>query len=312
MKLLKLISLLLCSFSLFGQYFEGQITYSVEYIPKNGRVNIDSIRESGYGSIKKYFIKDRHYKLTYYKESKETYTYIYQEASKRMYDIHADKNYILYRDTRNPNYNLHSSKIYKDSTKRILDFDCFMVEYDSEFGFTKTYYSDDVKINPESYRGHEIGNWYYKLKEVDGCIMLMNRTEHEDYIEIERAIEVKEFEIDSNQFTIPKNMLEVASVSAVTARAKVGSLSKQQYNCYMSKLNSKKVKEQKEKHTTYIRLVISEKGEILFIEPYNRDEYGYYKIAMDMLENCKIPFAAGEIDSEKVTSETYFSVVFNE
>ena len=98
------------------------------------------------------------------------YSYTYNDKTKRMFDDYGNQPYITFRDSQKANYTYFDSKIYKDSTINVLGHPCYMVLTSSEYGTSRTYYSDDVRVNHEDFEGHKVGNWYNKLKEVNGAI----------------------------------------------------------------------------------------------------------------------------------------------
>ena len=295
----------------FSQNFSGEIVYEISIIPKKKTINVDSIISLKKGSLARYLISDNYYKSTHVDNGKTTYSYTYDDTTKRMYDELTDGDYITYRDSRKANYKYYSSEIYRDSLKTILGMECFKVNYKSELGNSSTYYSNDVRVNYETFQGHKVGNWYNKLKEVDGCLTLKTITEFDDYFEVREAIEINKREVLKSEFVIPQSKLVVASFSALDKQVEMKSPNQKQIECYQIKLKLGTQKKVNVKSmTSYISFIITELGEIESIEPYEKDEYGLYKIALDIVKNCGFEFRPGEIKGNAVSSLTYFPIQF--
>lgn len=90
-------------------------------------------------------------------------SYTYDNKTKRMFDDYANMSYVTFRDSRRVNAEYYGSEIFKDSTTTILGYDCYLVVNESEFGMSKTFYPNDIKVNYADFEGHKVGNWYNKL-----------------------------------------------------------------------------------------------------------------------------------------------------
>ena len=85
-----------------AQNFSGEIQYKIEIIPKIKSLNIDSLISSKKGGLAKYLITSNFYKSTHFDKGEKSYTYTYDNISKRMYDEYPDKPYITYRTATAP------------------------------------------------------------------------------------------------------------------------------------------------------------------------------------------------------------------
>ncbi|RZN80602.1 MAG: hypothetical protein EVB11_11495 [Winogradskyella sp.] len=308
-KLIYILSII--SISLTAQNFSGEIEYQIKVVPKNDTFNIDSLLNLKNGSVAKYLIKESQYKTTYFKDNVETYSYTYEDISKRMYDNDAENAYITYRDSRKANFNYKGSKIYTDSTDVILGRECFMVEYESDYGKSRTYYSNEVKVDYDSFVGHKVGNWYEKLKEVDGCISIKTITEFDEYYEIQEAVKITPRTIDDSEFSLPSDKIIAASYTALDKRIELKRPSQDKINCYLGKVQDAVNKTNIDKPiTSYVSFIVASNGDLKHIEPLERDNQELYKVAMDIIKNCDFEFLPGEIDGTPVSSLTYFPVEF--
>ncbi|WP_405207124.1 hypothetical protein [Aquimarina sp. LLG6339-5] len=307
---MKKLLLLIFIVPFFGkaQYFSGEIVYEMKIIPKSDTIDLKKIIELKGGTTAKYIITSKRYKSTYFKKGEYQYSYTYDDETKRMYDDYADKSYVTFRDSQRANAEYFGSKILRDSTTIILGYTCYMVKTDSEFGKSKTYYSNDIKVNYSDFKGHKVGNWYNKLKEVDGAITLKTITEHENYFEIQEAIKIDKRKVKSDEFKLPDKPL-AASFTALDSQIKMKKPTQEQIQCYQQKIGVVS-KGKGEKFTSYISFLLQKDGEIKFIAPYEKDENGFYKVGIDVIKNCGFQFDPGKIQGKPIDSEVYFPIEF--
>lgn len=293
----------------FSQYFNGEITYEWEIIPKKPDVNVDSILDSKKGAKMVYLITDKYYKTTYYKNEKPNYSYTYHDETKRMYDEYSEREYITFRDSQKSNSKYGKMTVLKDSIKNVLGRNCYLVKSEADYGNSSTYYSNEVRINSESFKGHQVGNWYNKLKKVNGAISLYTKTEFKDHYEIQKAVDINKRKVSKSEFSIPKNKTIAASFSALDKQVEMLQPEPSTINCFKSKLlAAQKNKGSSKEKTIYIRFILSESGEIKNLEPYEKDPEGLYKLGIDILNNCDLKFSPGTIKGKKVSSEVFFPV----
>ncbi|WP_127844543.1 energy transducer TonB [Psychroflexus aestuariivivens] len=311
MKIILNITILFFSLAIYSQNFSGKIEYNTEIILKNDKVDIDSILSTKRTKKKTYLITDNFYKTSYIDKGEVKYSYSYDNISKRMYDNYADREYITYRDSRKSNYGNYSSEIFKDSTTTILDLDCFMVKHESEYGKSKSYYSDEIRVNYSSFEEHKVGNWYEKLKDLNGCLPLKTITEFEDYIQITEATKITEMELSESDFQIANNKIIVAFYTALDERVKLNKPSKSESKHYKQLINDgvKGLKLEKD-YKIYVSFVLSKNGEIKYVKALKENKLGLDKIAENVIKNCELKFTPGKIDGRYVSSQAYFPVEF--
>ena len=293
-------------FGSHAQYFSGELIYQVKVIPK-GNLNADSLLALQLGTSSTYLITNRYYKSTYFKNNKFTYSYTYHDESKRMYDETADKNYITFRDSRKGNASRIRSIQYKDSVKVVAGHPCFMVERVYENYITKTYYAKDLKINPEDFKGHAVGDWYQQIKDVEGALSLMSVSEYATHIEIHEVIKIIPRVVKRVEFDLP-NKLVVASSLALEKGAELIAPTKATIECYQKKMRTAPVMENN--YICYVGFIVSSEGIISNVEPYEKDELGLYKIATDIIATCGLKFSPGQIEGKAVSSLVYFPIEF--
>ncbi|GAB5399279.1 MAG: hypothetical protein Aureis2KO_08640 [Aureisphaera sp.] len=311
MKLIATFLFFVLSVTTHAQYFSGEIEYETSIILKDTSLSLDSIWSLKNGSTSKYLISPNLYKSTYLDNGNVTYVYTYDDVSKRMYDEVPDSPYITYRDSRKSNYEYYGSKINRDSIVEVLGRECFAVHYDSEYGKSTTFYSDEIKVDYESFKGHKVGNWYEKLKEVNGCITMKAITEFEDYIEIREAVKITSLELTRDDFEVPSDKIIVASYSALDKPAQIVEPTQKQIECYQQKIREgQQKKPDAEKITCYLSFVLTKNGEIKYVEPVDMEHPELNTIALDILNSCSMQFTPGEINGRPVSSLTYLPVEF--
>jgi len=310
MKLFLLTILAFITTNVFAQ-FSGEITYEYKVIPHNDHVNVDSLYESLTGTTSVYVITDSYYKSTYYKNGVMTYSYIYHDETKRMYDDQASLNYITFRDSRTSELGSNEFDIFRDSTINILDQEAVLLKTNYDGDANKSYYSTTKKVNYETFKGHEVANWYNRLKALDGGILLKSITYYEEHTQILTAINVTERPVYRSEFNLPTDKIVAASFSVLDKRVELNSPSRDQIRCYqemVQKAVSSVVKE--EPITIYLQFILDENGEISELGVLERDKLGLYLTAIDILKNCGLSFKPGIIDGKSVASQTYFPVEF--
>jgi hypothetical protein len=303
-----LILLLIIPFFSHAQFFSGEITYELKIIPKSDTVELNKIVDSKLGTTMYYTIGPKRYKTAYFKNGKYNYSYTNEGETKRMYDDYSDKVYITFRDSGREDAEYTGSIIFKDSTSTILGDTCFLVTSDSKFGISKRYYSDDIKVNYADFEGHSVGNWYNSLKEVDGAITLKSITEYDTHFEVQEAVKIEKRKVKSREFALPAKPV-AASLLALDTQVDIKQPTQDQIDCYQRKVVAAS-NPKGEKFTSYVTFLIQKNGELLFIEPYKEDEDGFYKIAVDIIQNCGFQFIPGKINNEPVNSQMYFPVEF--
>ncbi len=303
-----LLMILMIPFFGQAQYFSGEITYKMKIIPKSDTIDIDEIIRIKKGNTMSYIITEKRYKSTYYKDGQYNYSYTYDDQTKRMYDDYADQSYITYRDSRRSNVQHNSSEILKHSTATILGHDCYMVSSESDHGTTKTFYSNDIKVNYTDFEGHKVGNWYDELKEVDGSLTLKSVTEYDTYFQIQEAVNIRTRKVKAKEFGLPDKPI-AASFSALDNQVEMKQPTKEQIECYQEKVRAVSRAEGK-KFTCYISFLLQVDGKIRFVEPHEEDEDGFHMVAVDVIQNCGFQFTPGTIEGQPVDSQVYFPVEF--
>lgn len=149
------------------------------------------------------------------------------------------------------------------------------------------------------------------MKEVDGCLGLKTIIEYNDYYIIREAVKVEKRRVKLEEFSLPTDKIIVAKGSALDDKVKLDPPSQDQVNCYVAKIKKAVIESQiSEPYTCYLSFIITKKGEMKHLRAFEEDEYGFHKVAIDIIESCNINFVPGQIDDYPVSAFTYFPITF--
>lgn len=293
----------------FAQYFSGELHYQLKIVPKLANLDIDSLMALQPGTESIYLITDKYYKSTYFKNGEQTYSYTYHDETKRIYDEIAGKGYITFRDSRKGNTKFIGSAHYKDSVTVVAGHQCFLAKIIYDDYTSRKFYTTDLRINPDSFKGHEVGDWYQQIKDVNGALSLKTITEYPSHFEVQEVVRLVERPVLRQEFKVPDKEV-VASYSALDKQVSLKTPTQANRNCYLEKVNKARNKIQIYSFTSYVEIIVSETGALTHIEPYEKDEYGLFEFAVDIIKNCGLEFSPGQIDNKSISSMVYFPIEF--
>jgi hypothetical protein len=286
-----------------AQTFSGQINYVRRIIPLNQKIDVDSLLNDGQGDSAVYSILGQYYKSVIYRKGQQVYTYVYHHPQFRFYFIRPTEDYVSYADSRISHEGLKSIKIHRDSTSTLLGLPTFMAEKQYARYKSKSYYSDSVKVDPETFKGHAAAGWYNELKSTGGPFNLKTITYYKDYTEIYEAVRITPNSVEPPAFDLPYGKKLFASSMAVDKKAKIISTDDARI-CYGETVRLiPKVPGKSGLITAYILVLVSDEGKILSVRPITNDPYGISKTFAEIIGGCGYEFTPGEIKGKPVTSE---------
>ncbi|MBT1699641.1 hypothetical protein KK083_22270 [Fulvivirgaceae bacterium PWU4] len=310
MKIWLTVLYLSSSTACFSQDFVGEIIYKTRVIPKKESINADSILDGASGDSAVYYISGSNYKCTFFRKGLKIYQYTYHHSDFRFYTEVPGADYITFTDSRKSHDVIKDFKIYRDSTAIIAGYKCYLAEKGYNDYTTKAYYSDSIKINPETFKGHDASDWYNELRKTGGSFNIKAITHYKDYISITEALSISFRPINDSIFDIPENKPVVASAYGLDKKVfmkKNASFSK----CFAIK--SKDVRDvsgRTQTLTCLVLFVVTAEGEIKNIRAHKKDPYDAYQVAIDIIKTCGLKFVPGEIDGKRVDSEYSVAVHF--
>lgn len=310
MRFLLVILCTLGSLNSFSQDFAGRIIYRTKIIARHDGINTDSILDVSSGDSAVYYISGSKYACTFFRHGKERYQYIYHHSVFQFYFLYPGTEYITWSDSRKAHDVIKDLKIFRDSTSAILGYPTYRADklYDDHISIA--YYSDSIKVDPETFKDHNAADWYNELKRTNGSFNIKTISDYKDYLEITEAIQISPKLVNDDIFKLPENKLVVASAYALDKEVSM-LRSKKTSQCYAAKASKlKKANNETKTLRCLIAVVVAADGSIRHVRPVQKDEYGVFRIATDIIKNCEITFIPGEINGVAVDSECYVPVDF--
>jgi hypothetical protein len=223
----------------FSQDFTGQIVYKTRIVAKRDNINTDSILDATSGDSAIYYISGSRYRCTFFRKGKERYQYIYHHSNFRFYFLSPGVEYITWSDSRKTDDLLKDLKIFRDSTTTILGYPCYTAKKVYDNYVSTAYYSDSIKVNPETFNGHNAADWYNELKKTGGSFNIKTVSDYKDYLEITEAIHIVPMLVNEDLFEVSEDRLVVASAHALD---KAPSMIQGKNTPLCDKLNAAKLK----------------------------------------------------------------------
>ncbi|WP_417885762.1 hypothetical protein [Zunongwangia sp.] len=197
MNKLILLIVILNSYFLQSQDFEGMIIYSVNYKSKFADVSSDQLN-SLMGTKQWFAIKGGNYKSVF--NGKFIKLQIYRSDKNRNYSLTAKSDSLYYEDYSENNDKAVSYEIKKNQDT-IMGVACDLIIVKAEKSKTFYYFNSNYKVNPELFKGHKYRNWYYIISKTK-ALPLKTVTETEKFIRTSIATEIKPMRLNDNVFEI--------------------------------------------------------------------------------------------------------------
>lgn len=181
--------------------FEGQLTYSIQFVPKTKEIRNKDLA-TFFGDTVIAFVKKGNYRQKYLNAFGIT-DVIYIAADNnwyyKMYGI--DTLYFLDCSQEKKTRLLETHK--SNSTLAIAGYNCKQLTITTSSGKSTYYYADSLYINPSYFSKHQL--YFYNLyaKQTES-IYLKAQSENELYFSSMTAFKVEKKDIDDSIFTLPK------------------------------------------------------------------------------------------------------------
>jgi hypothetical protein len=186
--------------TVFGQTFEGKITYANTFKSQNPQMT-DQQLQSMMGETQEYFIKNGDYK----NETNGTLMQwqLYVNSENKLFTKMTNSEIVFWNDGLVNSDSILNVKLNKNVIN-ILGYDCDELIFTCESGIQKYYFNSALKVNVSLFENHKLGNWYEYLKESKSLplkIIMINS----QFILESIATEVKEMTINENELKLPEN-----------------------------------------------------------------------------------------------------------
>jgi hypothetical protein len=177
--------------------FEGMLIYSINYESKSSNVSSSQLN-SLMGTKQYYAIKDGNYKSVF--NGSFIKLQIYRSDENRNYSLTAKSDTLYYEDY-SKNKDKALSYEIKKNQDTIMGVPCDLIIVKAEKSKTSYYFNSSYKVNPELFKGHNYGNWYYMVSKTK-ALPLKTVMETEQFIMTSIATEVKPMQLKDNVFEI--------------------------------------------------------------------------------------------------------------
>jgi len=202
--------LIFVSISVYGQTFEGWVTYKAELLNPNPKIIPDSTWQKGI----KEKLGDKGYLLQKYYYKQDKYVSEIEAGNEKGYQAYNPKDKLLYSwklgsDTAITLMSQKSMDAFveiteSEQTQTIAGIVCKSVLLKSKMGQMTIWYNrNHLKMNAELYKGHTYGHWEQILKKI-GCLPLKIEVKSFMLHMVQTVVEYKQTTVDDKLFEIPK------------------------------------------------------------------------------------------------------------
>lgn len=204
--LLLFLFVVLLTQMVFGQSFEGKITYANTYKSKNPQMP-DMQLAMMMGTTHKYFIKNGNYKMEM--NGLMIKWLLYVNDDNKLYSKMANSEAVLWSDGAVNKKIIVDSKINK-GVLDILGYKCDELVLTCKKGVEKYYFNAALKVDASLFKSHKYGNWYAFLEKSNAMPLKIVLDNEEIYME-SIATDVKKTSLDASYFKLPKDTQTVQS-----------------------------------------------------------------------------------------------------
>ena len=193
-----IFGLLIATLTVFGQSFEGKITYANTYKSKNTKIP-DQQWTTMLGSTQEYFIKEGEYKSI----TNGTFVQWQQYSNKdnKLYTKMANTETLLWNDGSIQGDEVLKVELNKKVTE-ILGYKCDEVILTCKSGVQKYYFNSKLSVKTKLFVNHKFGNWFDYLSK-SNALPLKSIIDTAQFTLESTATEVKPSKLDAKMFELP-------------------------------------------------------------------------------------------------------------
>lgn len=200
-RILVFVLITFSTLTVFGQNFEGKITYSNTYESQNPQMT-DQQWQTMMGGTQEYFIKNGDYRSV--TNGTVMQWQIYVNSENRLYSKMANSETAIWNDGLINVDTISNVKLNKNVIK-ILGYDCDELILTCKSGIQKYYFNTSLKVNVSLFENHKFGNWYTFLKESNSLPLKMIVNNAQFTME-SIATEVTEMKIKDSDLQLPEGI----------------------------------------------------------------------------------------------------------
>lgn len=199
-KILTIVLATLTVAAVYGQTFEGKITYQNTYKSKLPNVT-DQQFTSMMGSTQGYVIKGGNYKSS--ANGTMFLWQLYINSDNKLYNKMSNSETILWNDGAVNTDSVLKVELNKQVTE-VLGYKCDELILTCKSGVQKYYFNSKLSVDISLYTKHLYGNWFDYLK-LAKALPLKSVIETQQFTLTSVATEVKEMKIDEKDLQLPAN-----------------------------------------------------------------------------------------------------------
>lgn len=200
MKKLLTIAMTVLTAAVFGQTFQGKITYQNSYISKLPNLTSEQFTTM-MGSTQNYIIKGGDYKSSANGTMFQWQLYINKDN--KLYNKMSNSETIFWNEGAKNSDEILKTEINKGVTE-IIGYQCDEVILTCKSGIQKYYFNSKIGVDASLFTGHSFGNWYEYLK-ISKALPLKMIIDNAQFTVTSIATEVKETKLDDQEFQLPEN-----------------------------------------------------------------------------------------------------------
>lgn len=186
--------------TVFGQNFEGKITYSNTYKSKSKHMSSEKWEER-MGDTREFYIKDGDYKAV----SNGTFMQwmIYVNAENRIYSKTAFSETAFWNDGLINRDSIISIELNENAVE-IIGYECDELILTCKSGIQKYYFNTALKVDVSLFENLKSGNWYAYLKE-SNALPLKMIVSNPQFTTESTATKVEEMKIKASDIQLDEN-----------------------------------------------------------------------------------------------------------
>jgi hypothetical protein len=187
--------------TVFGQYFEGKISYANTYKSKNPKMT-DQQWTSIMGSRQEYLIKGGDYKSIANGTLVQWQLYINKDN--KLYNKMINSETVYWNDASDQGDEILKVEVSNGVTE-ILGYNCDEVVLTCKSGVQKYYFNSKLSVDTKLFSNHKFGNWFDYLSK-SKSLPLKSVVETAEFTLESVATEVNRMQLDSKNFELPSGI----------------------------------------------------------------------------------------------------------
>jgi hypothetical protein len=200
-QIITIIFTVLTTMTVFGQSFEGKITYANSYKSKNPKIT-DQQWASMMGSTQEYLIKGGDYKSI--ANGTLVQWQLYVNNVNKFYNKMSNSETAFWNDASVQGDEILNVEVNKNVTE-VLGYKCDEVILTCKSGVQKYYYNSKLSVDTKLFTNHKFGNWFEYLSK-SNSLPLKSVIETAQFTMESVASEINSMKLDAKTFELPEGI----------------------------------------------------------------------------------------------------------